>query len=143
MTNPNAVAGYKRAMAIRGRWVILRRVTGQAPNAATFDATVNAIVTDYKTEAPVMAVKREGAITQGGRNIIILTDDLTAARFPLPVKKNDKLILLEDQAQGAGQVAIVLADGRTVYEGDQLNVTDPDPSKRRVAGAEDFMAVGA
>ena len=43
MIDANAVAGYRRAIARRGQPVIVRRVNGDVPNTATFDARVQAI----------------------------------------------------------------------------------------------------
>jgi hypothetical protein len=142
-SDPAAVAAYRRALARRGRWVIIRRVSGQAPAATTTDAVVLAIVDDYVTEASVMPVKREGSITQGGRKVIVLADDLSAQRFPLPIVKNDKMILLDDQQSFQGQKPRVVPGGKTVWEADALNLENPDPSKRAVAGAIELLAVGA
>src|SRR5690349_12289742 len=109
-TDLNALTSYRRAFARRARWIKLRRVTGQAgQGAGFFDAVVQAIVDDYVSEPPVGTTRREGAITQGGRRVIVLSDDLAAKRFPLPVRKNDKVILLEDQPQPADTVGQVIA----------------------------------
>jgi hypothetical protein len=142
VSDPNVVAGYRRAIARRGQWVILRRISGQAPHAAVFDAMVRAIVMDYRPQSEVMAVKREGGITQGGRNVIVMRDDLAEKRFPLPVKKNDKLILLERDRVNQEQTEIALPDGTLLYESDALNISDPDPNKRGLADAIDFIAGG-
>ena len=49
---------------------------------------------DYVAKQPVADVKPEGDITLGARNVILLEDDLRQKRFPLPVTKNDKVIVL-------------------------------------------------
>jgi hypothetical protein len=120
MTDANAVAAYRRALARRGEPVIVRRIDGTAPNTAVFDAAVTAIVMDYIPRTPVADFRPEGAVTLGARNIIVLTDDLDRARFPLPVAKNDKVVV----------------------RGEELNIVSVDPSKRGIAGALDIVAMG-
>lgn len=120
MTDPNALASYRRAVARRGRTVTFRRIEGQAPNAAIFDATVSAIVEDYVPQGEVLPVKREGGVTQGARRITVIDADLTAKRFPLPLRKND----------------------RAIVDGNSLNIAWVDPEKRAVAGASEMIAVG-
>ncbi len=118
--NVNAVAAYRRALGVRGEPVTFRRVSGQAPNAASFDATVTAVVRDYQPQAPVMTIKPEGAVTLGARSIIVMDADLSQARFPLPLKKNDKVLV----------------------RGQWLNVESVDPSTRGYAGAWEIRAEG-
>lgn len=118
--DPSVVAGYRRALGRRGQDVTFRRVVGQAPNAIVVNATVSAIVMDYVPEAAVMPVKREGAITQGGRHIIVLADDLAEKHFPLPLVKHDKAII----------------------NGETLDIFSVDANKRGLAGAIDVLAVG-
>jgi hypothetical protein len=81
---------------------------------------------DYQPQPDVMSVKPEGGITEGARLVIVLTDDLAARSFPLPVAKNDKIVLLG-------------AAGNPV---ESLNVTDPDPFKRALGGAIELKAEG-
>lgn len=121
----NILAGYRRAIERRGQPVIVRRINGDAPNAASFDARVHAIVMDYVPKTPVADEKPEGGITLGGRNVIVLEGDLRDKRFPLPVIKNDKVILLG--RDGAGE---------------ELNIIELDPNRRRIAGAVDIVAEG-
>ena len=131
--NLNALAGYRRAIAARGIPVIVRRIAGDAPNTATFDAKVRAIVMDYQPKQPVGDVKPEGAITLGARNVIVIEADLRAKHFPLPVTKNDKVVLNPDRCWlGTGAA-----------NGDQeLNIMALDPHKRGIAGAIDIVAEG-
>lgn len=126
MSDPGILAGYRRALARRGQPVLVRRVSGDAPNVATFDAPVSAIVMSYTPQPDVMNIKPEGGITQGNRTVILLVDDLAAVRFPLPVAKNDKIVLLDDTG---AQIEV-------------LNVTDPDPYKRALGGAIELRAEG-
>ncbi len=114
MADANAVAGYRRALARGGQQVTFRRVDGQAPHAQVFDAVVTAIFRGYQPTTPVgTAAHAQAAITQGVREWIVLSDDLAAARFPLPVRKNDKIVV-----------------GTQIY-----NITDVDPGTRVFAGA--------
>lgn len=126
MSDPGIVAAYRRALARRGQPVLVRRVSGDAPNVATFDAAVTAVVMDYAPQGDVLAVKPEGGITQGDRLVILLTDDLAALQWPLPVQKNDKIVLLDDVGN----------------EVESLNVTKPDPYKRALGGAIELRAEG-
>jgi hypothetical protein len=119
-TDPDAVEAYREAIAERGQRVIVRRVTGQAPNVGIFDADVGAIVMDYIAKPPVSTESPEGAVTLGARNIIVLEADLKAKHFPLPLAKNDKVIV----------------------DGEELNVMSADPNKKRIAGAIDIVAEG-
>jgi hypothetical protein len=125
MTDPNALEAYRRAIARRGESVTFQRILGQAPNItilpAPAGATVQAIVMNYQVQPDVMRVDPEGGVTLGDRQIIVLADDLTAAGFPLPLRKNDKAIV----------------------QGEVLNVETLDPSKRGIAGAIEVHAKGS
>lgn len=140
--SPSALAGYRRAMAVRGRWVIVRRVSGDAPNLARFDAIVQAVIAGRSNEPDVMTVRPEGGITQNAREIIVIEADLAAQRWPLPVQKNDKLVLLGIGATAPGQPQITLPDGTPVYEIESLNVIAVDPYKREFGGAVEIAAEG-
>jgi hypothetical protein len=133
-TDPNALAGYRRALAKRGQSVIVRRISGVAPNAVKFDARVSAIVMDYLAKPPVEGMRPEGEITLGARNVIVLADDLAGANFPLPVAKNDKVVINPTEA--------ALGEG-TAAGDEELNILSVDPNKRGVAGAIDIVAMGS
>lgn len=122
MSDPAGVAAYRAAFAVPGvaELVTFRRVNGQAPRTAQVDAEVLAVVRDYLPESAVLAVKREGAITQGGKHLIIIDDDLLQKRFPVPLRKNDKVLV----------------------RGELLNILTVDPNKRGFAGATEVVAVG-
>jgi hypothetical protein len=139
-TDANALAGYRRAIAVRGQLLIVRRITGDPPGAVTTtDAKVSGIVMDYvakKELAASLELRRgfdEGGITFGARNVIVLADDLTDAGFALPVAKNDKIVLNADPAQ--------LGNG-TAAGDEELNILSVDPWKRGIAGAIDIVAEG-
>lgn len=122
MTLPdqNAVAAYRRAFGRTGQTVTFRRVSGQAPNVQTFDATVTAIFRAYQPTTPVGQSAHQAAITEGLREFIVLESDLETARFPVPLRKNDKIIV----------------------ESESFNITEVDPGKRVFAGAIEGKAVG-
>ncbi len=121
MSDPGIVAAYEAAFATCGIQVAVKRVTGFAPNpTASFTAVVTAIVRDYQpdTTQPAQsgyASTKVGSITEGDRLVILMASDLAAARYPLPMQKNDKIIIVET--------------------GDVMNVVDVDAYKRTVAGA--------
>lgn len=132
-TDPNALAGYRRAFAKRGQQVLIRRISGIAPNAVTFSVQVAAIVMDYVPKAPVGTTAGEGDITLGARTVIVLADDLAQQNFPLPVVKGDKVV--------TNAVPSMLGQG-SIKGDEELNVISADPNKRGVAGAIDIMAEG-
>ena len=121
MLDANIIAGYRRAIARRGVQVTFQRITGQAPNVTTSEAMVDAIVMDFQVEASVMSINPEGSVTLGDRMVIALTDDLLLQQYPLPVRKNDKILV----------------------RGEWLNVETVDPNKRGLAGAVEIHARGA
>lgn len=127
MTLPdkNAEAGYRRALARIGQPVTVQRWSGTAPNATVTQATVTAIVRDYTADAGSVGrsdfgESRLGAITQTERHVILLADDLEDQLYPLPVVKNDKVVV----------------------QGETLNVTMVDPNTKLFAGAIDLTVAG-
>jgi hypothetical protein len=131
--DPSVQAGYRRMLARRGQWVIVRRISGDAPSTTVFNAMVLADVQDYQPKTPVSEVKPEGGITLGARNVILLAADLAAASFVLPVTKNDKIVLNPSSA----------SLGKGTANGDEeLNIMIVDANKRLIAGAIDIVAEG-
>lgn len=123
--NPSAVAAYRSALARVGQSVTFTRVNGQPPNTATFSATVNAVVNDDLPDMTAVSrtgfsESKRGAITQGDRKVIVLGQDLADARFPLPLRKNDKAVI----------------------GGETFNVTLVDPYKRDFSGAIELTVTG-
>lgn len=99
-----------------GETVKLRRAAGTSPQTNT-NATVLARVTDF---APSDLV---GEVIQGARRLIVLAEDLTAAGWPEPPRKDDKAIVRSRV----------------------LNIESVDDSTRRVAGvliAYELTAIG-
>jgi hypothetical protein len=124
--NPGIVAAYERALLKAGVQIVVKRITGFAPNpTATFSAWVVAIVRDYQTDTtqPAQegyAATKIGAIGEGDRMIILMATDLETARFPLPLRKNDRIVIVDT--------------------GDELNIVDVDAYKRAAAGAIELKA---
>ena len=119
-------AAHRRALQRTGELVTVRRVSGTAPRTVSFSVEVYANVQSYApdTVEPSQtgySASQLGGITQNDRKVIIVAQDLSDARFPLPVLKNDK---------------IVLANGEV------LNVTGVDEHKRSLAGAIELTAAG-
>lgn len=120
MTDQAALSTYRRAIARRGIEVTFRRISGEAPNTSTFEATVRALVQNDAPAPPIGAFAGEGEITQGVRRIIVLDEDLAARYFPLPLAKNDKAFV----------------------GGLSFNIISADPFSREIAGATECKAVG-
>jgi hypothetical protein len=83
-------------------------------------------VRDYKIDTPEMGQEgfkaaNPGAITQGDREILVMADDLSAAGFPLPVEKGDRV---------------------AAETGEKMNVTQVDALKRGIAGCIELVAAG-
>lgn len=132
MSDPEALAAYRDAFAqAGGQPVIFRRVSGQAPNTAKFDAQVTAIFRAYQPATAIGGtVVRSAEITEGLREFIVLSADLAAANFPLPLAKNDKI------------VPGTIVNGSFVPGNEQFNITEVDPGTRIYAGAIEGKAVG-
>lgn len=95
---------YRRQIIAHGETITLRR-NNPSPNPPT-DADVSARVSGFDPE------ELTGTIQQGDRRVIVLAEDVEAAGWPAPPKRNDKVILR----------------GRT------LNVETVDDSTRRIGG---------
>ncbi|MEJ0093403.1 MAG: hypothetical protein WDN46_08190 [Methylocella sp.] len=127
MISLSAQAAHRRGIAQRGEEVIFQRISGVAPRTVTFSAVVSAMVANYQPDGqdPARAgygASQPGSITQGDRQVIVMIEDLAQARFPLPVQKNDNIILSST--------------------GEKLNVTRVDMQKRAFAGAIELGAAG-
>lgn len=125
LPDQNAKAAYRRALHRAGQDVTVQRWTGQAPNRTVTQATVKAFV--QKDMADFRAVARtdyssskQGAITQDDIHVLLLADDLADQGFPLPVQKDDKVVV----------------------QGKTLNVDIADPNTRIFAGAIDLTVTG-
>jgi hypothetical protein len=126
MIDPNAQAGYERALERVGTVILFRRVSGFAPNTATFDAVVRAVFRAYAPATPKgpSEFNTTGiAVSQGQREFIVLAADLAAKRFPLPLKKNDSILT------GA------MVGSTFTPSGEVFNITEVDAGTREIAGA--------
>lgn len=136
--NPSALEAYRRAFAVRGIPVLIRRVSGDAPAVTTVDAAIAAVIESYgRTESTVASIKPEGSITQARTHFIVLAPDLAAKGFPLPLAKNDKIFMPVMQPDGSYVAPLGLPTEEV------LNIIDLDPHKRAIAGAIELVAEGA
>jgi hypothetical protein len=119
----NAVAGYRRMLDRIGQRILFRRVNGQAPNVTTQDAVVKAVFRAYQPTTPIGAGDKGAAISEGLREFIVLKADLAREGFPLPLQKNDRIIL------GTSE------DGPFIPGVELYNIVEVDPGTRIVAGA--------
>ena len=88
----------RTAIAAVGVPVTLTRIFGFPPNSWTVSANLTAKVAKVQADrtAPTrdgLSASAPGAITQSDRTVRIMADDLADSRFPLPVRKGDKLTL--------------------------------------------------
>lgn len=121
MSNLSGVSTYRRARDRVGETVTFQRLAGDAPNTTVVAAAqVVAIVRNAMTGPPTGGFAGEYAVSRTERNLIVLEDDLDTQGFPLPLVKNDKVLV----------------------QGELMNIERIDPSKRGFAGAIDVMAIG-
>lgn len=127
--DPAVVAAYGRAFARLGTTVqaTFTRTTGQAPAVTTVSATVSVVARNYIADTTASAregysVSNVGSISQGDRFFIVQSGDLAAKDFPLPLQKNDTIILIDT--------------------GEQMNIISADPFKRNAGGAIEVRASG-
>jgi hypothetical protein len=126
-------AAHKRAIARAGQAVTFLRLSGVEPNVTTISAAATAVVRDYLPDRQVQTQEGYGSgdvggITQGERQILVMSADLAAAGWPL---------------NGAGFAVLQKGDKVTVMmTGEELQVTRVDPGKRYLAGCLEAYAVG-
>ncbi len=115
-----------RAMMKRGESIVISRYPFTTPTTA-ISASINAIIRNYAPDSG--AASRQGygsgdlgGVTQGDRSIIVMVADLQAQAWPLPVQKDDKILILSNN--------------------ELCNVTRVDASKRAIAGAIELEAAG-
>jgi hypothetical protein len=107
-----------------GQTVTFRRVTGQAPNTESTDATVTALFRTYKPSTPVGPAMHAAEISEGLREFIVLECDLIDANFPVPLAKNDRILLGFPDS------------------GELFNIVEVDYGSRIFAGAIEGKAIG-
>ena len=106
MTPASAIASYRRAMAIAGTTVTIRRYFGSGSDRASFEVRVPARIRDYNPDELV------GDIQQGDQEVIVLVEDLVARQMALPLERGDKAVI----------------------RGRECNIEAPDGNTRRIAG---------
>lgn len=127
MIDASAQAFTAQGIYARGIAVTFVRVSGVAPRTASFSADVIASVEAARPDSEQVArtggsARQPGAITQTDRMVIVMAQDLQDARFPLPIRKGDKLVVQDT--------------------GDRYVVTDVDALKRAMAGAIELTVTG-
>lgn len=124
LSKPSYVAAYRKALQRNGQPVTFVRDAGVAPGISQVSATVQAHVMNYVPDTNVVGRtdfgQRLGTITQGDRKIIVLADDLSAAGFPIPLRKHDK----------------------AVVQGETLDIIEVDDNTRMLAGAYELVVAG-
>ena len=106
MTPSEARAEYRSMLSEIGEDVYIRRYTGTGTSRPFFEAKARARVTAYE------ATELVGTVVQGDRKVIVLSEDLEEAQFPLPILVSDKCVV----------------------EGKELAILAPDRFTRRLAG---------
>lgn len=133
MTAPNPAlianaAFAKLGVQLAGVPVIFNRISGYAPNVTTVaSASITAIVRMMTPDSTAVAetgysAHNAGSISQDDRLVIVMADDLTAADFPLPVMKGDRVVLSATS--------------------EEFEVTKVDPYKRALTGAIEVTIAG-
>ncbi len=126
--DPGIVAGYRRAMVRRGFAATIQRINGEAPRTALVSAeAIPVVVLDERADPTAGTGTGYGSGDVGGlpqqsRTMLVMVADLEAARFPLPLAKNDRVLLTES--------------------GELLNITDVDAEKRALGGCIELKVAG-
>ena len=127
MTDPGAHALFATGIRTLGVPVTFQRLIGAAPNVTTISANVTAIIRTAVPDTTTVAETGLGAsspdaITQEDRQVLVMAGDLTAAGFPLPLVKTDRLTV--------------------IATGDTFEITRVDSYKRAISGAIEAFAAG-
>ena len=114
--------------AAGGAQVTFQRVTGLAPNATLQSATVTAWVHNYLPDGVAESSSgysgsQIGSISLGDRQILVMSADLAAQSFPLPLRKGDNVLVADT--------------------GEKLKITRVDMTKRAIAGCVELFGVTA
>jgi len=126
MPSPAAIqAAHARAIAALGRAVTFRRSSAGGSDLA--EAAVTAVV--RRVRVNTTAATQEGFLTTkpnapsvADREVLVMSADLAAAGFPLPVVKGDRI--------------------RIADTGEWLQVDTVDDGKRYIAGCIELTAKG-
>ena len=103
MSDPAAVALWRKAIYRVGVAIVISRPSGYAPHVTTFSVNLTAKVALAQPDsaAPLregLGARGAGAVTQDERTVILMASDLSASRFPLPIQKGD-LVTLPDTSE--------------------------------------------
>jgi hypothetical protein len=112
--NPAAAKRARDAIERRGQVVTFKRTEGKIPNQTIVTVDVKATVTGYKTD------EIAGGITLGTRGFIVSTLALTDAGYPMPVRKEDKII----------------------SQGKEMQIDGIDANRREYTACLDIVATG-
>lgn len=104
MTNQSARAFWREAIDRVGVPILLTRVMGYAPATQTFSVNLRARVAlaTSDSSAPAqqgLSAGGAGAVTETDRTAIVMAQELSRSRFPLPVQKGDLVTLPETSEQ--------------------------------------------
>lgn len=78
---------YKRMLNATGENVVFRRYTGTGQSREKTDVTVLARVIASSPQ------ELAGSLTQGDRKLIVLASDFDNTNWPIPPRKNDKVVV--------------------------------------------------
>lgn len=106
MTSEEAKEIYRRFLYEVGEKVLIRRYFGIGNNRTKFEVEAQARIVGYKD------VELTGTIIQGDQRVILLQEDLINSQFPLPLVKNDKVVV----------------------RGKERNIEYPDGDSRKING---------
>ena len=127
MIDPSAQAFTAAGIERSGVAVTFQRLSGFTPNVFTFSADVKAIVSMDRDDGQEVgqtgySSRKPGTITQDSRDLIVMASALVAARFPLPLRKHDRVIL--------------------AMTGEKFSVIHVNAYKRALSGAIELTIVG-
>lgn len=125
MIDPSAQAFTANGIRIRGVEVTVQRISGTAPRTAIFSATIMGSVEVVQpdraaSERSGYGAGNTGALTQDDRQVVLMVSDLIEKRFPLPLRKNDRMLIGDDI----------------------FTIARVDPYKRAMAGALEATITG-
>ena len=127
MIDPGFSASSARAIKRVGQRVMFERVIGFAPHATVTRVTVTAAI---RGKAPDTVEPRRsgysasepGSLSETERECLVMASDLSAAGFPLPLQRGDRITIIES--------------------GERLNVVRSDSGRRAIAGMIEVTAAG-
>jgi hypothetical protein len=93
-----------------GEEIKIRRYFGTGMNRNKFEVKTLGRLVDYASTELI------GTILQGDQKLIVLVDDLETFQFPLPIVKNDKVVVKRNGVEK------------------EINIEGPNGNTRRIAG---------